>query len=225
MGCILGPNNQIMLDRARFFFDASQPWANRSATVFLNPFFNTSYGNYTIDSDTNFVAIAGTGVSKFLDFKQYQQFKTGATATGTFNAVTSFSWMAIVKDGNGQTSNMFFRCDDFTGNFTILDNGNFVHGHAGVDYTSTGLTLDGPGWKHLALTRNGTSCILYVNGVSSYTYTLGGNNTTTDYSYRIGTYPGSIVDVAYLMWLPGHTMTVAEVQYNYNLLKNRFGLS
>ena len=42
MGCILGPNNQIMLDRARFFFDASQPWANQSATVFLNPFFNTS---------------------------------------------------------------------------------------------------------------------------------------------------------------------------------------
>ena len=42
MGCILGPNNQIMLDRARFFFDASQPWANQSATVFLNPFLKST---------------------------------------------------------------------------------------------------------------------------------------------------------------------------------------
>lgn len=221
MGCSLGPSNQIIIDRARFFFDASQPWANQSSTVFLNPFFNQSYGNYTIDS--SFANIAGTGVSKFLDLTSYQQFKNGMVGVGTFNSVTSFSWAAIVKDGNGQTSNMFFRCDDSTGNFSILDTGNFVHNHAGVDYTSTGLTLDGPEWKHLCLTRNGTSCILYVNGVSAYTYTLGNNNATTDYNYRIGTFPGSIVDVAYLMWLPGYTMTVSEVQYNYNLIKEGLG--
>lgn len=223
MGCVLGPSNQIMLDRARFFFDASEPWANQSATVFLNPFYNTSYSNYTIDS--SFASIAGTGVSKFLDITSYQQFKQGIVAVGTFNSVQSFTWAAIVKNGNGQTSNMFFRCDDSTGNFSILDTGNFVHGHAGVDYTSTGLTLDGPEWKHLVLTRNGTSCILYVNGVSSYTYTLGNNNATTDYNYRVGTYPGSIVDVAYLMWIPGYTMTVSEVTTHYNLIKNRFGLT
>jgi hypothetical protein len=61
--------------------------------------------------------------------------------------------------------------------------------------------------------------------VSSYTYTLGSNNATTDFSYRIGTFPGSIVDVAYLMWIPGYTMTASEVNYHYNLVKNRFGIT
>lgn len=88
MGCSLGPSNQIIIDRARFFFDASQPWANQSSTVFLNPFFNQSYGNYTIDS--SFANIAGTGVSKFLDLTSYQQFKNGMVGVGTFNSVTSF---------------------------------------------------------------------------------------------------------------------------------------
>lgn len=37
--------------------------------------------------------------------------------------------------------------------------------------------------------------------------------------------PGSLVDVAYVAWMPGYTMTASKVQYNYNLLKNRFGLS
>ena len=84
MGCVLGPSNQIIIDRAKFFFDASAPWANQSATVFLNPFFNQSYGNYTIDS--SFASIAGTGVSKFLDITSYQQFKNGITATKLRNA-------------------------------------------------------------------------------------------------------------------------------------------
>jgi len=225
MGCILGPNNQIMLDRARFFFDASQPWANQSATVFLNPFFNTSYSNYTIDSDTNFVAIAGTGVSKYLDFKQYQQLKNGAVAVGTFNSVQSFTWTAIVGSGSTTLDNQFFRCDDSTGNFYVTSYGGFMHQHAGVSYTSTNLSLLTSSWKHLSLARNGTSCILYVNGVSTFSYTLGNNNATTDYSYRIGTFPGSLVDVAYLMWIPGYTMTASEVNYHYNLVKNMFGLT
>ena len=225
MGCVLGPSNQIIIDRARFFFDASAPWANQSATVFLNPFFNQSYSNYTLDSDTNFVSIAGTGVSKYLDLKQLQQFKVGLDGSGTFNQVNSFTWIAVIARGSNTQSNTFFRIDDGTGNFSVTSDGNFAHQHSGTTHTSTGLTLLNNLWNHLVLTRNGTSCNLYVNNVLSFTYTLVNNFGTADANFRLGLYPGSLVDVAYVAWMPGYVCSSGEVQYNYNLLKNRFGLS
>jgi hypothetical protein len=226
MGCSAGPKNTIVVTNAKFHFDASMPWASTGATTFLNPFYNLSYSNYTIDSDTNFIALAGTGVSKFLDFKQFQQFKNGLAAVGTFNAVTSFTWIAVVGSGSTSQDNQFLRCDDSTGNFYITSNGNFLHGHAGTSYSSTNLTLLTGGWKHLVLTRNGTSCNLYVNGVSSFTYTLGNNNGITDYNYRSGTFPGSLTDVAYLTWMPGYVSSADEISYHYNrLIKNRFGIT
>lgn len=225
MGCVLGPSNQIIIDRAKFFFDASAPWANQSATVFLNPFFNQSYSNYELDPDTNFVSIAGTGVSKYLDLKQLQQFKVGLYGAGTFNQVTSFTWIAVIARGSNAQSNTFFRIDDSTGNFSVTSDGNFAHQHSGTTHTSTGLTLLNNLWNHLALIRNGTSCNLYVNNVLSFTYTLVNNNGTADANFRLGLYPGSLVDVAYVAWMPGYVCSSGEVQYNYNLLKNRFGLS
>jgi hypothetical protein len=41
----------------------------------------------------------------------------------------------------------------------------------------------------------------------------------------MGTFPGSLVDVAYLNWMPGYTMGLSDIQYNYRILKNRFNLS
>jgi len=225
MGCVLGPSNQIIIDRARFFFDASAPWANQSATVFLNPFFNQSYSNYTLDSDTNFVSIAGTGVSKYLDLKQLQQFKVGLTGSGTFNQVTSFTWIAVIARGSNAQSNTFFRIDDATGNFSVTSDGNFAHQHSGTTHTSTGLTLLNNLWNHLVLIRNGTSCNLYVNNVLSFTYTLVNNSGTADANFRLGLFPGSLVDVAYAAWMPGYTMGLSDIQYNYRILKNRFNLS
>ena len=81
MGCSLGPSNTLIVNRAKFFFDASAPWAQTSATDFLNPFYIPgSYSNYTLDSDTNFVSIAGTGVSKYLDLKQLQPIRSNGNA-------------------------------------------------------------------------------------------------------------------------------------------------
>ncbi len=226
MGCSLGPSNTLIVNRAKFFFDASAPWAQTSATVFLNPFYIPGvYSNYTLDSDTNFVSIAGTGVSKYLDLKQLQQFRVGLTGSGTFNQVSSFSWIAVIARGSNAQSNTFFRIDDATGNFSVTSDGNFAHQHSGTTHTSTGLTLLNNLWNHLVLIRNGTSCNLYVNNVLSFSYTLVNNNGTADANFRLGLFPGSLVDVAYVAWMPGYTMTASEVQYNYNLLKNRFGLS
>ena len=226
MGCSLGPKNTTVFNNSKFYFDASMPWAAIGATTFLNPkFVNGSYSNYALDSDTNFVSIAGTGVSKYLDLKQLQQFKVGLTGSGTFNQVNSFSWIAVIARGSNAQSNTFFRIDDSTGNFSVTSDGNFAHQHSGTTHTSTGLTLLNDLWYHLALTRNGTSCNLYVNNVLSFTYTLVNNNGTADANFRLGLFPGSLVDVAYVAWMPGYVMGTSDIQYNYRILKNRFNLS
>ena len=212
MGCSLGPKNTTVFNNSKFYFDASMPWAAIGATFFLNPkFLQGSYGNYAVDN--SFAVIAGTGVSKYLDVQSFQQFKNGLRAVGTFNAVTSFTLIAVVGSGSTSQDNHFLRCDDSTGNFYITSNGNFLHGHAGVSYSSTNLSLITAGWKHLALTRNGTS------------YTLGNNNSITDFDYRVATFPGSLVDVAYLAYMPAFVMGASDIQYNYRILKNRFNLS
>ena len=225
MGCSAGPKNTTVFDNSKFYFDASMPWAAIGSTTFLNPKFNQSYSNYTLDSDTNFVSIAGTGVSKYLDLKQLQQFKVGLDGSGTFNQVNSFTWIAVIARGSNTQSNTFFRIDDGTGNFSVTSDGNFAHQHSGTTHTSTGLTLLNDLWNHLVLIRNGTSCNLYVNNVLSFTYTLVNNFGTADANFRLGLYPGSLVDVAYVAWMPGYTMGLSDIQYNYRLLKNRFNLS
>jgi hypothetical protein len=226
MGCSLGPKNTTVFNNSKFYFDASMPWAAIGATTFLNPkFVNGSYSNYELDSDTNFVSIAGTGVSKYLDLKQLQQFRVGLYGAGTFNQVTSFTWIAVIARGSNAQSNTFFRIDDSTGNFSVTSDGNFAHQHSGTTHTSTGLTLLNNLWNHLALIRNGTSCNLYVNNVLSFTYTLVNNNGTADANFRLGLFPGSLVDVAYVAWMPAYVMGASDIQYNYRILKNRFGLS
>lgn len=226
MGCSLGPKNTTVFNNSKFYFDASMPWAAIGATFFLNPkFLQGSYSHYTLDSDTNFVSIAGTGVSKFLDLKQLQQFRVGLTGSGTFNQVNSFSWIAVIARGSNAQSNGFFRIDDSTGNFSVTSDGNFAHQHSGTTHTSTGLTLLNDLWYHLALTRNGTSCNLYVNNVLSFSYTLVNNFGTADANFRLGLFPGSLVDVAYVAWMPGYVISVNDIQYNYRILKNRFNLS
>jgi hypothetical protein len=225
MGCSLGPKNTTVFNNSKFYFDASMPWAAIGATFFLNPKFNQSYSNYTLDSDTNFVSIAGTGVSKYLDLKQLQQFKVGLTGSGTFNQVTSFTWIAVIARGSNAQSNTFFRIDDSTGNFSVTSDGNFAHQHSGTTHTSTGLTLLNNLWNHLVLIRNGTSCNLYVNNVLSFTYTLVDNSGTADANFRLGLFPGSLVDVAYAAWMPAFVMGASDIQYNYRILKNRFNLS
>lgn len=226
MGCSLGPKNTTVFNNSKFYFDASMPWAAIGATTFLNPkFVNGSYSDYTLDSDTNFVSIAGTGVSKYLDLKQLQQFKVGLTGSGTFNQVNSFTWIAVIARGSNAQSNTFFRIDDSTGNFSVTSDGNFAHQHSGTTHTSTGLTLLNDLWYHLALTRNGTSCNLYVNNVLSFSYTLVNNFGTADANFRLGLFPGSLVDVAYVAWMPGYVMGTSDIQYNYRILKNRFNLS
>ena len=226
MGCSAGPKNTTVFNNSKFYFDASMPWAAIGATTFLNPkFVNGSYSNYELDSDTNFVSIAGTGISKYLDLKQLQQFKVGLSGAGTFNQVTSFTWIAVIARGSNAQSNTFFRIDDSTGNFSVTSDGNFAHLHSGTTHTSTGLTLLNNLWNHLALIRNGTSCNLYVNNVLSFTYTLVNNYGTSDANFRLGLYPGSLVDVAYVAWMPAYVMGASDIQYNYRILKNRFNLS
>jgi hypothetical protein len=225
MGCSAGPKNTTVFNNSKFYFDASMPWAAIGATTFLNPKFNQSYSNFTLDSDTNFVSIAGTGVSKYLDLKQLQQFKVGLAGSGTFNQVNSFTWIAVIARGSNAQSNTFFRIDDGTGNFSVTSDGNFAHQHSGTTHTSTGLTLLNDLWNHLVLIRNGTSCNLYVNNVLSFTYTLVNNFGTADVNFRLGLFPGSLVDVAYLAWMPGYTMGLSDIQYNYRILKNRFNLA
>jgi hypothetical protein len=224
MGCSAGPKNTTVFNNSKFYFDASMPWAAIGSTTFLNPkFLAGSYSHYTIDTTVS--VIAGTGVSKYLDLQSLQQFKTAITGSGTFNQVQSYTWVAVVGNGSTSQSNTFFKCDDSTGVFSITSNGNFLHEHAGTSHSSTNLSLITTGWKHLVLVRNGTSCTLYVDTISSFTYTLVNNFGTADASYRMGTFPGSLVDVAYLNWMPGYTMGLSDIQYNYRLLKNRFNLS
>lgn len=226
MGCSAGPKNTLIVNKAKFFFDASIPWAAIGATDFLNPFYSQgNYSHFFLDSDTTFVSIAGTGVSKYLDLKSLQQFRVGLTGSGTFNQVNSYSWIAVIANGSNTQSNTFFRIDDGTGNFSVTSDGNFAHQHSGTTHTSTGLTLLNGQWYHLALARNGTSCNLYVNNVLSFTYTLVNNFGTADANFKLGLYPGSLVDVAYIAWMPAYVMSADDIQYNYRILKNRFNLS
>lgn len=223
MGVKGGPNpNCLFYSSAKFFFDASNQMAYSSTTSFTNLIKTGSYTDWTIDSSN--AVFAGSGASRYLDTQSYQQFKNSLTATGTFNAATVFTWSVVLYGGSTSQSNMFLRTDDSTGNFIINANGTFEHQHAGTSYTSSGLGLTSTTWKHLLLTRNGTSCNLYVNNTLSYTYTLGSNNSITDYNFRHNTFPGSTVDLAYLLYWHDYNLNSSEILKEYERVKRRFSL-
>ena len=71
----------------------------------------------------------------------------------------------------------------------------FFYG-AGYGFTSSTLTIDANTWNHVALTRNGTSVQLWVNGVNSGTLTtsVGFNVTNSTVAPTIGKYALSGVE-------------------------------
>lgn len=224
MGVKGGPNPDFLINNQniKFFFDASNQMAYVSTTSNTNLIKRGSYTDWTIDSSN--AVFAGSGASRYLDTQSYQQFKNSLTAAGTFNAATQFSWSVILYGGSTTNSNMFLRTDDSTGNFIINANGTYEHQHAGTAYTSSGLGLTSTTWKHLILTRSGTACTLYQNNISVYAYTLGNNNSITDYNFRHNTYPGSTVDLAYLVYWHDYVLNSDERLKEYERVKRRFSL-
>jgi len=92
-----------------------------------------------------------------------------------------------------------------------------------IDYTSTSLAGT---WIHVVVTRNGTSYVIYENGVAQATATASATFVNTASGLRIGSwihstereYDGKIAVAAiYDVTLSGN-----QVRQNYNALKGRF---
>ncbi len=222
MGVKGGPDpDDLFHPNAKFLFDASNQMGFVSTTSFINFLKSGSYTDWTIDGvNTSF---AGTGASRYLLTANLEQFRNSLRATGTFDQRSSFSWSMVVAGGTTVQDNKMLRVNDNC-QFLINANGTFTYSDAGEDNTSSALGLTSRDWKHLLFTRNGTSCNLYVNNTSSFSFTRTNNNTPTDSDFRFNSFPGGTVTVAYLIYWHGYTLSASEIQREYDKVKRRFSL-
>ena len=93
--------------------------------------------------------------------------------------------------------------------------------------TATTYSVSLSGWNHLAVTKNGTSEILYLNGVQVDTHTGASSITASDYSLLIGSRTGhsaaEMIDNQLAQpRIYNRALTAAEVLQNYNSGKNTY---
>jgi hypothetical protein len=108
-----------------------------------------------------------------------------------------------------------------------------VHSYNGVNHASGGASASFPFnlnvWNHIVLSRISGNAKVYVNGIEKASYSLTGSLLSQQNS-RIGslpTHPGGknySGNIATTRFYKGKGFTAAEVTYNFNLLKSRFGL-
>jgi hypothetical protein len=222
MGVRGGPDpDELFHPNAKFFFDASNQIGNVSSTSFTNFVKSGEYTDWTIDNSN--AIISGIGASKALITQSLQGFKNSLRATGTFNQRFSFSWSMVVAGGTTAQDNKMLRVNDSC-QFLINANGTFTYSDSGEDNTSSALGLTSTVWKHLLFTRNNASCNLYVNNISSFSFTRVNNNSPTDSDFRFNSFPGSTVTVAYLFYWHDYTLSASEIQREYDKVKRRFSL-
>ena len=81
-------------------------------------------------------------------------------------------------------------------------------------------------WAHIVLTKEGTSCKLYLNAINTDTFSKAANITNTENKY-IG---GDVTSIRYykdqiaLPRIYNRALTATEVARNYNADKSKFGL-
>ena len=108
-----------------------------------------------------------------------------------------------------------------------------IHSYDGVSHASGGasasFTFNLNVWNHIVVSRISGTAKVYVNGVEKASYSLPGS-LLAQQNTRIGslpTHPGGknySGNIATTRFYKGKGLSAAEISYNFNLLKSRFGL-
>lgn len=119
------------------------------------------------------------------------------------------------------------RLEYYNGDLLVL------HSYDGVSHASGGASASFAFnlnvWNHIVVSRISGTAKVYVNGVEKASYSLPGSLLAQQNS-RIGslpTHPGGknySGNIATTRFYKGKGLTAAEISYNFNLLKSRFGL-
>lgn len=166
---------------------------------------NSSFGrlaNYTIEI---WVKIAGT---------------TGPAPTANYTP-------CLFSDVYNGSINMILAYNGF--NFPTSPNQyttGYFNGGWNTFSTSTN-TSDLNNWIHIVATYNGSTCIIYKNGIQIGTGTIGSNPNTSNSGYFIG-HRWDMADLVYgdysIVNLYNRALTISEVSSNFAAVKSRFGL-
>lgn len=238
--------NNLIIDNLQFYYDASRPFSystnidqwndlsgnNRTvtfynsggATYYFNPpgppvFNNTS-------EKVSFFRFDGVN-----DFGKFTQFTT--TTNRTFSA-----WVRLSAT---KQCGMFSHCNGgpVGEGYDITSGYPRYWYYSSQWYTTTSPTLVNDNtWKNIVWVKAGTSSSLYINGVLSYETILSAsvNSSVASIGSMWGpcytdSYPtgsdsyGTVFqgDISILM-LHSKAFTQSEVQYNFNILRSRFGI-
>jgi hypothetical protein len=200
--------------------------AGNNGTLTNGPTFNSgSGGSIVFDGvddyiDTPYVTAIGTNDFSYSVWIKYSTSQIGAivakrVGSPTFEQFTLF----VAGDPYGNTAGTYICCDDY---------------NSGGRYVNTVNTYGDGNWHHVAVVRNSTGVLVYVDGISQ---SLAGvstsaipNLSTTSKLFigrsgenqSVGAIPfnGSIS----LVQVYNLALSSTEIQQNYNSTKTRFGL-
>lgn len=175
--------------------------------------FSSSYkGGFTFDGSNDYISINDS----ILNVDAF-------TAEAVVNIAHNTDNETILGIGNGSSSGIWF-----LKHRSGLGNRLVMHGYDGVnpriDVTSSNIVPDAEN-TYVAVTFNGTSYQLYIEGVAD------GNSvsdnkvgaTSTNYIGRLNT-SSYVAGTIYTVKLYNRALSAAEVLQNYNAQKSRFGL-
>jgi hypothetical protein len=173
---------------------------------------------------TNGPTFSGTGASSSIVFDGTNDY-VGLPTLGNYGSnPISYEWV-IKSIPNGNFQNIFYNSSDALSHIYIINNGNIRYYNGAISDT-TNLSINTNIFKFITITRNGTSVLVYVNGVYQSNLTIStniGNFNNPAIGVSNSQYPlnGSIA----LFKLYNKTLSSEEVLQNYNAQKARFGIS
>ena len=191
------------------YVSGSTTWFDKSGfgnngTLINGPTFNSGSGGNIVFDGTN------DGVS----FSNLGNFGTNPV---------SYEWV-VKSTPNGNFQNLFTNGSDAFAHIYIINDGNIRY-YSGGAYDTSGLSINTNIFKFITITKNGTSALIYINGIQQATLTISGTtgNFNTPYVGINGSqYPlnGSIASFK----LYNKTLSADEVLQNFNALRGRFGI-
>lgn len=193
----------------------------RNASLINSPTFSSS-GNGSISTDaTNTYIDAGT----ILDYTSESFTLSTWVLVNTFttNKVDGNQYNPVLFSKGGYNNKGYY-CH-FAGTYT-----SFITNQSGANQiTSATMTINTNTWYKLDITRNGSSVLIYMNGINATTSTASHTNpATSNYPLTMGYYGdgynlyGSYKISNFSAY--NRVLSAVEIKQNYNSQKSRFGL-
>jgi hypothetical protein len=201
---------------------------NNNGTLINGLTFNsTNGGNLVFDGVDDYISISnntnlifGTG-----DFTVSMWIKTPITSVGEGSPS---AWGPIISKGctTSAPAGTWWFAQNSTNNNRITFNISSTAGDTFVTATTTSVLTDG--WHNILFTRTGSTGYLYVDGVLTATDVTSDSDLSSTASLFIGATSPSLVKRTGMslsqVQVYNRSLSVTEVQQNYNATKGRFNL-